>query len=399
METIDFVKKETSLIVLPDEVKELALKVPELKQKEVQTVLTQIFSGTADWKKQADSIVVKDINDKMSIQLADTGRKNVKNARLAAEKIFDSKREEVQQKKSEFDLEDKLWLKAKQTAQILFKDIESTFEWKAKFAERYEAEQKELITQLRIEKVSKFTNDINRIALENMSDQIFDIFLSGIEKAFNDKLETERKAEDDRIAKEKAEAEARELQRLENIRLKEEAIEKERLAEIERKKNAAVLKAQQEKADKERAELLAKAETERKEKERLAEIERKKNAAVLKAQQEKADKERAELLAKAETERKEKERLEKEIADKKSADEKLKKDAELKLQAEQKAKAAEEKKAKLAPDKNKLLAFGQALNDVPRPEIKSIEAAVVMAQINGLLVKLNNYIITEANKL
>ena len=37
---------------------------------------------------------------------ADTGRKNVKTARLAAEKIFDAKRDEVQQKKSEFDLED-----------------------------------------------------------------------------------------------------------------------------------------------------------------------------------------------------------------------------------------------------------------------------------------------------
>ena len=64
----------------------------------------------------------------MNIQMADAGRKNVKTARLAApEKVFDAKRADVQQKKSEYDLEDKLWLKAKQTAQILFKDIESTF--------------------------------------------------------------------------------------------------------------------------------------------------------------------------------------------------------------------------------------------------------------------------------
>ena len=330
METIEFTNTETSLVTLPDEVKELALRVPEAKQKEVQTVLSQIFAGTSDWKKQADSIVVKDINDKMSIQLADTGRKNVKTARLAAEKIFDAKRDEVQQKKSEFDLEDKLWLKAKQTAQILFKDIESTFEWKAKFAERYEAEQKELITQLRIEKVSKFTDDINRIALENMSDQIFDMFLSGIEKAHNDKIAAEKKVEDERLASIEAERIKQEKIRKENIRLKKEAEEKERLAEIERK---------------------------------------------------------------------EKERLEKEIADKKAADEKLKRDAELKLQAEQKAKTLAEKKAKLAPDKIKLLNFGQALNDVPRPEIKSIKAAEIMANINGQLVRLNNYIIESANKL
>jgi len=352
-------KTETTLVVLPDEVQELAQRVPESKQKEVQTVLSQIFAGTADWKKQADSIVVKDINDKMSIQLADTGRRNVKTARLVAEKIFDAKRDEVQQKKSEFDLEDKLWLKAKQTAQILFKDIESTFEWKAKFVERYETEQKELQTQLRIEKVNKFTDDINRIALENMSDQIFDIFLSGIEKAYNDRIAAEKKIEDDRIVKEKADNEAREAQRLENIKLKQEAEEKERLAEIECKKNAKILADQKAKADKERAELLAEVD-----KERIA-----------------------------------RENIEAKVKRKKEADDKLKRDVELELQAEVKAKAVAEKKAKLAPDKIKLLAFGQALNNVPHPEIKSIEAAEVMAQINGMLVRLNDYIIDKANKL
>ena len=375
METMNF--KETTLVVLPDEVKELALRVPEQKQKEVQNVLSQIFSGTADWKKQADSIVVKDVNDNMSIQLAETGRRNVKTARLAAEKIFDLKREEVQQKKSEFDLEDKLWLKAKQTAQILFKDIENTFEWKAKFVERYEAEQKELTTQLRIEKVSKFTNDINRIALENMSDQIFDIFLSGIEKAFNDKLEAERKAEEDRIAKEEAEAEERERQRLENIRLKKEAEEKEKALEAEREK----------------------VRKENEERERLAEIERKKQAQILANQKAIAETERKALEGKLEAERIQRENIEAEIRRKNAAAEKAKKEEEFRILAEKKAKIYREKRANLAPDKTKLLAFGQAINDLPRPEIKSIEATEIMTQINGLLVKLNNFIIERANKL
>ena len=64
------------LIVLPNEVNELATKVSANKQEEVQTVLQQIFTGTADWEKQVDSIEVKDINDKMSIELAETARKN-----------------------------------------------------------------------------------------------------------------------------------------------------------------------------------------------------------------------------------------------------------------------------------------------------------------------------------
>lgn len=377
METIEFTNTETSLVVLPDEVKELAQKVPESKQKEVQTILSQIFAGTADWEKQVDAIEVKDINDRMSIQLADVARRNVKAARLAGEKLFDAKRDAVQMEMHNYKLEDSLWLKSKQIMQLKFKAIEEKAEWKAKYVERYEAEQKELLTQLRIEKVIKFSSEVNRIEIENMSDNLFNIFLSGLEKAFNDKIEAERKAEEDRVAKEKADQAERERIRLENIRLQKEAEEREKQIEAERKK----------------------AREESVEKERIAEIERKKQADILKAEQEKAAKEKAELLAKAEKELKEKQRLEKEIADKKAEEERVKKQTEAKIEAEKKAKALAEKKAKLAPDKIKILQFGQALNDVPRPQIKSIEAIEIMATINGLLVKLNNYIIENANKL
>lgn len=368
---------ETTIAFLPEEVKELAGRVPESKQKEVQMVLSQIFAGTSDWKKQAEAIVVKDVNDKMSIQLADTGRKNVKNARIAAEKIFDAKREEVQKIKSEYDLEDKLWLKAKQTAQILFKDIESMFEWKANTEKRYEAEQKELRTQLRIEKVMKYSPEVNRIEIENMTDNLFNMFLASIEKTYNDKIEADKKAEEKRLADIEAERVRQENIRLENEKLKKEAEAKAKELEAER---------EQTRRDNE-------------EKERLAAIERKKAAAILKEQQEKADKERKDLLAKADKERIARENIEAEVKRKKEADDKAKRDAELKAQADKRAIAAVEKKAKLAPDKVKLLAFGQALNNVPRPEIKAIEAIEIMANINGLLVKLNNYIVENANKL
>src|SRR3972149_10824517 len=150
------INMENELIVLPKEIEDLAIKISDEKKQEVCNVLNQIFAGTSDWKKQAESIVVKDINDKMSIQLAEVGRKNSKNARLDAEKIFDAKRLEVQIKMQDYKLEDSLWLKAKQTMQLLFKDIESTFEYKAKFVERYESEQKELRTQQRLLSAQKF---------------------------------------------------------------------------------------------------------------------------------------------------------------------------------------------------------------------------------------------------
>jgi len=41
----------------------------------------------------------------------------------------------------------------------------------------------------------------------------------------------------------------------------------------------------------------------------------------------------------------------------------------------------------------------QAINDLPRPEIKSIEAASIMTNANTMLVQAANYIRDNTNKL
>lgn len=238
-----------------------------------------------------------------------------------------------------------------------------------KFFENQERERIEKLRTDRLELIRPYT-DIEPMGIGDLDQVMFDNLLVGFKVAHEARIAAEKKAEEERLAAIEAERIKQEKIRKENIRLKKEAEEKEKALQAEREK----------------------VRKENEEKERLAEIERKKNAEILKAQQDKAAKERAELLAKAEKERQEKERLEKEIADKKAADEKKK-------QAEIRAIKDAEKKAKLAPDKTKLLAFSQALNDVPRPQIKSLEAAEIMAQINGLLVKLNNFIIDKANTL
>ena len=274
---------EVQVIELPIEVAELASKVSLIKRSEVEAVLQQIFTGTDDWERQVDAIEVKGIDDKMSIELADVARRNSKQARLNAEKIFDSKREEVQRLKSEYDTEDKMWLKAKQVMQIKFKAIEEKAEWKANFVKRFEAEQKELRTQKRIIQVSVYAT-INRFEFEAMSDESFESFLNGLKATHEAKLEAKRKAEEDRIAKEKADTEAREAQRLENERLKLEAEKREKEFEAERKANEQKLAAER---------LKAKAESDRIEAE---------NKAKLKAEQEAKAKIEAELKVKIDAE-------------------------------------------------------------------------------------------------
>ena len=277
---------ENNLVVLPKEVAQIAENVSVEKRKEVQTVLNHVFNGVSKMREQLDNVTVTDENDKVNMKLANTIRLGVRQVRLEAEKTFDAKRAEVQQQMLSYKTEDSLWLKAKQTMQILTKEIEEIARWKEETKERYEAEQKELKIQQRMVKVSKVAPEMERSEFENMSDETFEIFFAGIEKAYNDKIESERKAEEERIAKEKAEAEARELQRLENERLKAEAEKREKEIEEERKANE--LKFAEERAK-------AKAEADRIEAE---------NKALLKAEQEKKEKLEAELKAKLEAEQK-----------------------------------------------------------------------------------------------
>ena len=206
-----------------------------------------------------------------------------------------------------------------------------------------EINERKRIEKLRLERLAELQkySPIEPVGIGEMTDDVWESYLLGQKTAYEARIEAERKAEEERIAKEKADAEEREKQRLENIRLKKEAEERERLAEIERKK---------------------------------AEAEKKK------------------LEEKIRKEREERERLEAEIQAKKDAEQKAKKE-EIRKQKEA------ERKARNAPDKEKLLAFGQSLNDLPRPEIKSIEAAPIMTNINVMLAKLDKYIIEKANEL
>lgn len=198
------------IVKLPGELEQIANGVSAEKRNEVQTVLNQVFQGVSKMRTQLDQVVVSDENDKLNMKLANTIRLGVREVRLKAEKTFDAKRSEVQQAMLSFKTEDSLWLKAKQTMQILTKEIEETAKWKEETKSRFDAEQKELKIQQRIHLVSKFS-DISRIEFENMSDETFEMFLSGIEKQYNDRIESEKKAELKRIENER-------LDKLENQR-------------------------------------------------------------------------------------------------------------------------------------------------------------------------------------
>ena len=129
--------------------------------------------------------------------------------------------------------------------------------------------------------ISKFNPEISRVEFENMSDETFNVFLAGIEKEYNDRITAEKKAEVDRIAKEKAEAAERERIRKENERLRKEAAAKEKQLAAERAKAAQERKVAAEKAEQK---LKAEQETARKASEAAA-AERAKLVSEIKAKE------------------------------------------------------------------------------------------------------------------
>ena len=343
----EIVKIETTQ--LEEVVKNSGLALNE--GEEIKTAYLPFLVRLAEIQNQASKINFENpaaLDEKISREL-----------RLATIKV----RTDAEKLKDEQKRVDLLRGKVKQDSYNLIasscKLAEEVFFNVEKARELAEKKRKEQLRIDRSEKLSPYCENLNFYALGEMTEDQFNDLYTGLRTTHEAKIEAEKKAEEKRLAEIEAERKRQEAIRLENERLKKDAEEKERLAEIERQKNAKIL------AD----------------------------------QKAKADKERAELLANAEKERKEKERLEAEIKAKKDADEKARRETELKIEAEKKAKALAEKKAKLAPDKDKLLIFMQAINDLPRPEVKSIEAAEIATNANSYLVKVANFIKENADKL
>ena len=268
------------------------------KQNQIAETLGTFFNKAAEWDATIQSIVIVSPEETGKMKMAKEGRLTLKNMRLEAEKIVKAKREEVQNVMADFVLEDKLWLRAGQMMEATFKNLESKLEEKEKFAERWEADQKE---KLRAERLSLVLplgfQPESGVDLGSIDEQVFQSIKLGLETAKKEKEELERKAEEERVAKEKAEAEEKARMEAENKRLKAEAEAKEKLLEEERAKAEAERKALEVKAAKERAEAEANLKAEKEAKEKLeAEIRNKAEAEAKKAAEEAA---KAKLKAEA----------------------------------------------------------------------------------------------------
>lgn len=222
-----------------------------------------------------------------------------------------------------------------------------------KHQERIEAEKKEKLKADRSILLEPFETDLTFIAIEDMSEEQFNIFFDSQKTAYEAKkeaerlaevarIEAEKKAEEDRIAKEKADKEERLRIEAENAKLK---AEQERIAKEQALKDAAA----------------------KKEADRIAKIQAE--------EQRKKDAELAKIKA------------EKEAAEKVIADQKAKEQAELKRIEDAK------KSAELAPDKEKIRVLFNSIKSISIPEFKTSEAKEIGTMVEKDLKALLSNII------
>lgn len=137
-----------------------------------------------------------------------------------------------------------------------------------KYLENLEKARIEKLNEERTALILQYINPEDVIPYGVMQADVWDAYYNAKVKSFNDRIEAEKKAETDRIEREKAEAEERERIKAENEKLKLEAEEKEKLLLKERKQREAEAEKLKAKADAEKKayELKIKKETDAKNK-------------------------------------------------------------------------------------------------------------------------------------
>lgn len=373
----------------------------ESRAKEVEAVFLPMIEKMKELENEYNSI----ISEPISIELC----KKARELRLKYVKVRTGTAD-IHKKAKAFYLAGSKFVDGWKNSQLyVSQGIEEKLETIEKHYERQEAERIKKLQEERSAEYAKYkTPEMNLVPdpdFGHMSEDIWSNFITGaknkyealmasIKKAEEDKkaeeerikkekerVEAERKAEEERIRKENERLQAEKLRleeeakkkeeeekaRIEAERKEKERIEKEHQAKLEEERRLAEQqrKEQEEKERKERekieAENKAKLEAEKKEKERLLKEQEEKN----RIERERIEKENAEKLAK---EKAEKEKIEAELKAKKEEEEK-------RLKAEQEKKEAELlrlKKEQQAPDKEKLIVIKKKI-EVLVTEVKAVE--------------------------
>lgn len=334
-----------TLEVMPHEPAPLALNLDEGLEPATAASLREAFQAyfeQADaWRAKALTIQITSPTQVREMRLARETRLALREIRINADKTRKRLKEDSLRKGKAIDGLYNMLAFAVQP-------LETHLAEQEQFIERMEQARKAKLKAEREAELAPFGVDCSLYQLGEMAEDVWQQLLETNRLAYAQRQEAARKAEAERIAREKAEAEERAK------REAEQAAERERLRQ----------EAERLRAEKEAAEAAAQAERAK------AEEERRKAEAKAKAEREARQRAEAELAAKQEAERKAKEAAE-----------------------------AEAKAAQAAPDRDKLDAFAAALRALPVPSMQTHAGKDIENLIRSQMAKFAAWIITQKTKL
>jgi hypothetical protein len=326
------------------------LDVEQLDTAKPLAVIFQPFQTTLEkWEAKATSLVVTDISQTAEMQQARLARLELKEARVTMDKTRKGLVEGLKARTGKIDT-------AARVIREKMEGLEAILLESEQFAERHAAKVK---AELKIKRESALLPFMDTPILGDLSDLTAEQFahmLLNAQVAHQARIDAAAKAEAEQKAKDEADRMERERVAAENARLKAEAAERERLAEIERNQVEA-----------ERAEERRKAEAEREAVEAKARTAAKKAAAE-------AAKLKAELEAKA------KEEAARKAQEKAAAD----------------AAAEASRQAAAAPDAAKLKAFAASIRQLVIPGLNN---AAVKNQLHSQTVKFAEWVEAQIENL
>lgn len=356
------------------------LSETELDQNKQQNLLqafNDLFKQASDLIFQADQINVTN-----ETQLEEM--KHAREIRLALVKV----RTAIDKKHEIFTKDNVLYKRAldglRAIGRALTQPKERELEAKEKFIENKENERKTQLKANRLTELQPFYSDFDELQsqqelsyhrLDEMPEDMYRRFLENAKQAFAKREDDRKKAEKERIEKEENERLERERIQLENEKLRQARDERARREVIGRDRQNKLFAI---KITSDFAELCEMSEAEFK-----------------KLYTQKSKEFQAEQTRIAEEKRIADEQLAKERA------EKARIETELNAKKETEAKQlADEKARKLAPDKEKLIALAESINNLDFPTLSNPEAQTILDTVRvSFLSKAVSYLTEKANKM
>jgi len=201
METITETQPEQSIAPIqhPEElVPVLSVSGAQVSlQNQVVQTLADFITKAKEWNTTIESLQITSADEIGKMKMAKEGRLTLKNMRLNGKKTVEGIRKSIKDRMASDIIEDKLWMKSWQIVEDIYDNLESKLEEKENFAKKLEEERIKKLKEDREAQLTPYSAFVPfGIDLASMGEEDFQKVLSGARLQYDAKAEQDRKAEE-----------------------------------------------------------------------------------------------------------------------------------------------------------------------------------------------------------